>query len=123
MLNIAQPRADEQLFHGVNAIREGGSAEEMNLQSAPGGFPTPETIDFTKLHGGIPSVELDSENCIVFRMGEGAPVDKETLVAALKAELRVKRAAHDPHYLIWCEYVVKLRTFLDRDTPFEEGKG
>ena len=53
-------------------------------------------------------------------MGEGAPVDKETLVAALKAELRFKRAARDPHYLIWCEYVKKLRTFLDRDTPFEE---
>ena len=64
--------------------------------------------------------ELESENCIVFRMGEGAPVDKETLVAALKAELRFKRAARDPHYLIWCEYVKKLRTFLDRDTPFEE---
>jgi hypothetical protein len=53
-------------------------------------------------------------------MGEGAPVDKETLVAALKAELRVKRAARDLHYLIWCEYVEKLRTFLNRDTPFEE---
>jgi hypothetical protein len=120
MPNIAQPRADERLMHGVNTIREGGSAEEMNLQSAPGGFLTLETTDFTKLHGGIPSVELDRDNRIVFRTGTRAPVDKETLVEALKAELRVKKAARDPHYLEWCEYVEKLRTSLDQDTPFKE---
>ena len=41
MPNIAQLRADERLMHGVNTIREGGSAEEMNLQSAPGGCLNP----------------------------------------------------------------------------------
>jgi hypothetical protein len=120
MPNIAQLRTDERLRHGVNTIREGGSAEEMNLQSAPGGFHIPENFDFTKLHGGIPSVELDRDNRIVFRTGTRATVDKETLVEALKAELRGKRAARDPHYLEWCEYVEKLRTFLDQDTPFKE---
>jgi len=117
MPSLAQLRANAGLMYGVNTIRQGGSAEELDLQTAPGGSPE---IDFSELHGGSDGIELDRDNRIVLRKGKKAPTDKETFVEALKAELRVKKAARDPHYLEWCEYVEKLRTFLDQDTPFKE---
>jgi hypothetical protein len=93
-------------MHGVNTIRQGGSAEELDLQTAPGGFP--ET-DFSELHGGSDGIELDRNNRIVLRKGKKAPIDKETLVEALKTELRKMKASGDPLYVLQCEYVEKLR--------------
>jgi hypothetical protein len=72
------------------------------------------------LHGRSNGIELDRDNRIVLRKGKKAPVDKETLVEALKAELRKMKASGDPLYFLQCEYVEKLRTFLDQDTPYKE---
>jgi hypothetical protein len=99
-------------MYGVNTIRQGGSAEELNLQTAPGGFPE---IDCSELHGGSDGIELDRHNRIVFRKGKKAPTDKESFVEALKAELRKMKASSDPLHALQCEYVEKLRTFLDQD--------
>jgi hypothetical protein len=105
------------LMYGVDTIRQGGSAEELNLQTAPGGFPD---IDFSELHGGSDGIELDRDNRIVLRKGKKAPTDKETLVEALKAELRKMKASDDPLYVLQCEYVEKLRAFLDQDISYKE---
>jgi hypothetical protein len=56
----------------------------------------------------------------VLRKGKKAPIDKETFVEALKAELRPMKASGDPLYVLQCEYVEKLRTFLDQDISFRE---
>jgi hypothetical protein len=104
-------------MYGVDTIRQGGSAEELNLQTAPGGFPE---IDFSELHGGSDGIELDRDNRIVLRKGKKAPTDKETFVVALKAELRKMKASGDPLYVLQCEYVEKLRTFLDQDISYKE---
>jgi len=104
-------------MYGVNTIRQGGSAEELNLQTAPGGFPE---IDFSELHGGSDGIELDGDNHIVLRKGQKAPTDKMSFVEALKAELRKMKASSDPLYALQCEYVEKLRTFLDQDISYKE---
>jgi hypothetical protein len=117
MPSLAQLRANAGLMYGVDTIRQGGSAEELNLQAAPGGSPE---IDFSELHGGSDGIELDRDNRIVLRKGKKAPIDKETLVEALKAELRKKKALGDHLYFLQCEYVEKLRTFLDQDILYRE---
>jgi hypothetical protein len=117
MPSLAQLRANAGLVYGVDTIRQGGSAEELNLQTAPGGFPE---IDFSELHGGSDGIELDRDNRIVLRKGKKAPTDKETFVEALKAELRKMKTSGDPLYVLQCEYVEKLRTFLDQDISFRE---
>jgi hypothetical protein len=104
-------------MYGVNTIRQGGSAEELNLQTAPGGFPE---VDFSELHGGTDGIELDRDNRIVLRKGKKAPTDKESFVEALKAELRKMKASNDPLYDLQFEYVEKLRTFLDQDISYKE---
>ena len=117
MPSLAQLRADAGLMYGVNTIRQGGSAEELNLQTAPGGFPE---VDFSELHGGTDGIELDRDNRIVLRKGKKAPTDKESFVEALKAELRKMKASSDPLYDLQFEYVEKLRTFLDQDISYKE---
>jgi hypothetical protein len=117
MPSLAQMRADAGLMYGVNTIRQGESAEELNLQTAPGGFPE---VDFSELHGGTDGIELDRDNRIVLRKGKKAPTDKESFVEALKAELRKMKASGDPLYDLQFEYVEKLRTFLDQDISFKE---
>jgi hypothetical protein len=104
-------------MYGVNTIRQGGSAEELNLQTAPGGFPE---VDFSELHGGTDGIELDRDNRIVLRKGKKAPTDKVSFVEALKAELRMMKASSDPLYALQFEYVEKLRTFLDQDISYKE---
>jgi hypothetical protein len=104
-------------MYGVNTTRQGGSAEELNLQTAPGGYPE---IDFSELHEGSDGIELDRDNRIVLRKGKKAPNDKETLVEALKTELRKMKASGDPLYVLQCEYVEKLRTFLDQDVSYKD---
>jgi hypothetical protein len=104
-------------MYGVNTIRQGGSAEELNLQTAPGGFPE---VDFSELHGGTDGIELDRDNRIVLRKGKKAPADKESFVEALKAESRKMEASSDPLYALQCEYVEKLRVFLDQDISYKE---
>jgi hypothetical protein len=98
-------------------FRQGGGAEEWNRQTAHGG---PPEIDFSELHGGSDGIELDRDNRIVLRKGKKAPTDKESFVEALKAELRKMKASGDPLYDLQCEYVEKLRTFLDQDISYKE---
>jgi hypothetical protein len=43
-----------------------------------------------------------------------------SFVEALKAELRKMKASSDPLYALQCEYVEKLRTFLDQDISYKE---
>jgi hypothetical protein len=105
---------------GVNSIRGGGTAEDLDLHSAPGGFQNPEPSDFTKLHAGTPNVSLDRDNRIVFRTGTKAPVCTHSLVKVLKEELRRRKTARDPNFLQWYEYVSQLRDYLDQNVPYKE---